>query len=93
MSCLRLKPECLYTGEDDGYLMTFIHDEQAISLGSSGSFLVVYDAWTMADEPVARVPIPQRVPYGFHCHHMNEDEFQQHLQLSRDVQESFAQPA
>ncbi len=27
-------------------------------------------------DPVARVILPHRVPYGFHCHHMNEEEFQ-----------------
>ena len=76
-------------GEDDGYLVTFVHDELA---GSKGSSLVVYDAKTMSDKPVARVPLPHRVPYGFHCHHMNEEEFQQHLQLPKHVQEQFARP-
>ncbi|MEM7591792.1 MAG: carotenoid oxygenase family protein, partial [Cyanobacteria bacterium P01_A01_bin.83] len=30
------------------------------------SELVVIDAQNVASEPVARVLIPQRVPYGFH---------------------------
>ena len=76
-------------GEDDGYLVTFVHDEHASTRGTA---LVVYDAKTMADKPVARVPLPQRVPYGFHCHHMNEEEFQQHLQLPQSVRAQLAQP-
>ena len=47
--------------EDDGWLMTFVHDE-----GSRESELVVIDAMRFTDKPVARVKIPQRVPFGFH---------------------------
>ncbi|MBD2515636.1 carotenoid oxygenase family protein [Nostoc sp. FACHB-973] len=49
------------TVEDDGWLMTFVHDE-----GSDTSELVVVNAQDITAEPVARVIIPQRVPYGFH---------------------------
>ncbi|MFN6515417.1 MAG: carotenoid oxygenase family protein [Nostoc sp. CreGUA01] len=49
------------TAEDDGWLMTFVHDE-----GSDISELVVVNAQDVTAEPVARVIIPQRVPYGFH---------------------------
>lgn len=47
--------------EDDGWLVTFIHDEN-----SNTSELVVVNAQDVTAEPVARVIIPQRVPYGFH---------------------------
>ena len=36
--------------EDDGYLVTYVHNE-----ASGESSMVVYDAKTMAAEPVARV--------------------------------------
>jgi carotenoid cleavage dioxygenase-like enzyme len=49
------------TAEDDGWLMTFVHDES-----SDTSELVVVNAQDVTAEPVARVIIPQRVPYGFH---------------------------
>lgn len=45
-------------GEDDGFLVTFVHDESATE---GGSAMVVYDAKTMSSTPVARVPLPQRV--------------------------------
>lgn len=48
--------------EDDGWLMTFVHDES-----SNTSELVVVSAQDVTGEPVARVIIPQRVPYGFHA--------------------------
>ena len=47
--------------EDDGWLITFIYDQHA-----KASEFVVFDARTMASEPVAVVALPQRVPYGFH---------------------------
>jgi carotenoid cleavage dioxygenase-like enzyme len=46
--------------EDDGYLMTFVHDA-----ASDTSRFVVMDAKTMDDTPVASVELP-RVPSGFH---------------------------
>ncbi len=46
--------------EDDGYLMTFVHDAS-----TDTSELVIMDASTMSDEPVATVHLP-RVPHGFH---------------------------
>lgn len=49
------------TNEDDGWLLTFVYDE-----GANTSELVVIDAKDMASEPVARILIPTRVPYGFH---------------------------
>ncbi len=35
------------------------------------SLLAVYDAATMAPQPVATVPIPHRVPVGFHALHIS----------------------
>lgn len=49
------------TREDDGWLVTFVHD-----LPENRSELVVLDARHLGDEPVARVRLPQRIPIGFH---------------------------
>ena len=47
--------------EDDGWLITFVRDRT-----EETSELVVINAQDVSSEPVARVLIPQRVPYGFH---------------------------
>lgn len=48
-------------GEDAGYLMTFVHDEN-----TGVSEFAVIDATAPTRGPIARVKLPQRVPYGFH---------------------------
>ena len=48
-------------GEDDGWVATFIHDE-----AENRSEMVLIDARDFTANPVARVLLPQRVPYGFH---------------------------
>ncbi len=47
--------------EDAGWLLTFVHD-----LGEERAELVVLDAQDFDRGYVARVALPQRVPYGFH---------------------------
>lgn len=49
------------TVEDDGWLVTFVHD-----LGAGTAEFVVMDAQDFSRDYVARVPLPQRVPFGFH---------------------------
>ncbi len=49
------------TDEDDGWLLTFVHDSR-----ESQSELVVINALDVTAPPIARLLIPQRVPYGFH---------------------------
>jgi carotenoid cleavage dioxygenase len=53
------KPDAL--AEDDGWLLTFVYDSER-----NVSECVILDAQHMDGEPVARVLLPQRVPYGFH---------------------------
>ena len=47
--------------EDAGWLVTFVHD-----LGAGTAELVVIDAEDFGQGYVARVLLPQRVPFGFH---------------------------
>lgn len=49
-------------GEDDGYVMAIIYDGPR-----GGSDFVVFDAKALAKGPVARIALPQRVPFGFHA--------------------------
>ena len=49
------------TAEDDGWLVTFVHDAT-----TDGAELAILDAQDFGRGYVARVPLPQRVPYGFH---------------------------
>jgi carotenoid cleavage dioxygenase len=48
-------------GEDEGWAMGFVYDSTTDS-----SDLVILDAQNVAAEPVARIHLPQRVPFGFH---------------------------
>jgi carotenoid cleavage dioxygenase len=63
----RFGGECVFvprpgaTGEDDGYLLAFVHDEL-----ENQSELRVIDARSIGGRPIARVSLPERVPYGFH---------------------------
>jgi 8'-apo-carotenoid 13,14-cleaving dioxygenase len=49
------------TDEDAGWLVTYVHD-----LGAGTAEFVVIDAEDFDRGYVARVPLPQRVPFGFH---------------------------
>lgn len=48
--------------EDDGYLVSFVHDEAA-----NRSEVVILDAQNMDAPPIARILLPVRVPLGFHA--------------------------
>jgi carotenoid cleavage dioxygenase len=49
------------TAEDDGWLITLVHD-----VPEDRAELVILDAQDLTRGEVARVLLPQRVPYGFH---------------------------
>ncbi len=57
--------------EDDGWVLTFVHDTN-----QDTSELVVIDGKNFTAEPVARVIMPQRVPYGFHSVWVTEEQLQ-----------------
>ncbi len=48
-------------GEDEGYVVTYLHDD-----ATNTSELVILDASRFDGKLVARVPLPRRIPYGFH---------------------------
>ncbi|MGH2829541.1 MAG: carotenoid oxygenase family protein [Actinomycetota bacterium] len=55
--------------EDDGYLVSFVHDEN-----TGRSEVVILDAANIAAGPVGRVLLPVRVPLGFHALWVREDQ-------------------
>jgi carotenoid cleavage dioxygenase len=48
-------------GEEEGYILTFVYDAARDS-----SDFVILDASRFTAPPIATVPLPQRVPFGFH---------------------------
>jgi carotenoid cleavage dioxygenase len=54
-------PESPQAGEDEGWLLSLVYDA-----GRDASDLVILDATDFTGAEVARVHLPQRVPYGFH---------------------------
>lgn len=47
--------------EDDGWIITFVHDED-----TDTSKVYIIDTKNFTSEPVAKITLPCRVPYGFH---------------------------
>jgi carotenoid cleavage dioxygenase-like enzyme len=47
--------------EDEGWVLTYVYDPSR-----DGSELVILDAARFEEAPVARIALPQRVPFGFH---------------------------
>ena len=47
--------------EDDGWIMSYVYDA-----GRDASDVVILDAQGFSDDPVATIPLPVRVPFGFH---------------------------
>ena len=55
---------CLASGpadESSGWYIGYVYDP-----ARDGSDLVIIDASDFAGKPVARIKLPDRVPYGFH---------------------------
>ncbi|MFS1515137.1 carotenoid oxygenase family protein [Bacillus sp. SCS-151] len=55
-------PRQYSNSEDDGYLVTFVHDEV-----ENQSELLIIDALNFANGAIARVKIPVNIPIGFHA--------------------------
>ena len=54
-------PASASAGEDDGYVMAFVHDPDR-----GAANLVILAAQDFTAEPVARVHLQARIPLGFH---------------------------
>ena len=49
------------TSEDEGYLISFVYDKS-----TNSSSVQILNAQRISEGPIAKVILPQRVPYGFH---------------------------
>jgi 8'-apo-carotenoid 13,14-cleaving dioxygenase len=67
-----LVPRVDAAAEDDGWLLAMVHD-----LGAESTDLVVMDAADLARGYVARIGLPQRVPFGFHANWVSDLEVPQ----------------
>jgi carotenoid cleavage dioxygenase len=54
-------PRSVASAEDDGYVLVLVYDA-----ARNASDFWVLDARDVAGEPIAKVALPHRVPYGFH---------------------------
>lgn len=63
--------------EDDGYLITFTADQ------AGRSEALILDARDMEAAPLARIALPQRVPFGFHGTWANAEEISMGKTASR----------
>ena len=54
--------------EDDGFVVGFVYDKT-----TDLSDFVVLDAQNFSEAPLARITLPQRVPFGFHGSWINLD--------------------
>jgi carotenoid cleavage dioxygenase len=54
-------PAAPNAGEDEGWVLAYVYDG-----ARDGSDLVILDATDFRGNPVATIPLPQRVPFGFH---------------------------
>lgn len=57
-----MAPRVGSTAEDDGYLVTLTTDTRA-----DASYCLVLDAARVADGPVCKLQLPERISSGTHC--------------------------
>ena len=56
-----MAPRVSASGEDDGYLVTLTTD-----MNADASYCLVFDAARIADGPVCKLPLPERISSGTH---------------------------
>lgn len=60
--------------EDDGYVSMFLWDSS-----TKNTTFVLYNATTFSSTPVVELPVPWRVPLGFHGWWLGEQDLQRQL--------------
>ncbi|KAG0059936.1 hypothetical protein BGZ90_004272 [Linnemannia elongata] len=75
--------------EDDGFLLVYVYDERQMENGvpkdkaRQVTELWIYDAKKVGQDidPIAKVKIPRRVPYGFHGLHLTKEQIQENQEF------------
>ena len=100
----RFVPRADEISEDDGWILSYVFDESQLMEGGecrsdAKSELWIIDAKNMKDV-VARVHLPQRVPYGLHGNWFSEEDIQGQRPVKRlrtlpemEANETIASPA
>ena len=100
----RFVPRAGGVSEDDGWILSYVFDESQLEedgecRSDAKSELWIINATNMTDV-VARVHLPQRVPYGLHGNWFSEDDIQHQRPVERlrtlprmEVNEKLASPA
>lgn len=94
----RFVPRVNSTSEDDGWLLAYVFDESSQlrpdgeAKADAKSELWIIDAKTMTDV-VAKIRLPQRVPYGLHGNWISEEEIEGQRPIERLRSMPSAKPA
>ena len=100
----RFVPRAGGVSEDDGWILSYVFDESQLEedgecRSNAKSELWIINATNMTDV-VARVHLPQRVPYGLHGNWFSEEDIQHQRPVERlrtlprmEVNEKLASPA
>ena len=76
----RFVPRKTGVGEDEGWLLFYVYDEGQLDVDGSAPVLSQSELWILdarnMRQVVARVVLPQRVPYGLHGHWFSEEQIQ-----------------
>lgn len=100
----RFVPRAGGVSEDDGWILSYVFDESQLEedgecRSDAKSELWIINATNMTDV-VARVHLPQRVPYGLHGNWFSEEDIQRQRPVERlrtlprmEVNEKLASPA
>ncbi|KAF9933404.1 hypothetical protein FBU30_005613 [Linnemannia zychae] len=75
--------------EDDGFLLVYVYDERQMENGvpkdkaRQVTELWIFDAKKIGQDidPVAKVKIPRRVPYGFHGLHLTKEQIKENQEF------------
>ena len=83
----RFVPRAYGIDEDDGWLLTYVFDESQLDrdgqcLAGAQSELWIIDAKSMSNV-VARIHLPQRVPYGLHGTWFTEDDIRNQRPIAK----------